>query len=154
MVDAQLWTARFDFGGCLPHGNLRSVRRAEGQNVDDALQSAGCAGLVACSVDGFLGGDVGNEGDVGRRVRGPAEVERDVGKGERRAWNAMRSGIIFRRKWWKDLVARARKARARAGGGAERVAEALQIVRNLPPAGLSTRNVDSSEGGSFTCLRV
>ena len=154
MVDALLRTAHFDVGGCLPHGDLRGVRRAEGQNVDDALQSAGCAGLVACSVDGSFGGDVGDEGDVGRRVRGPAEVERDVGKGERRAWDAMRSGIIFRRKWWKNLVARARKARARASGGAERVAEALQIVRNLPPAGLSTRNVDSSEGGSFTCLRV
>ena len=129
MVDALLRTAHFDVGGCLPHGDLRGVRRAEGQNVDDALQSAGCAGLVACSVDGSFGGDVGDEGDVGRRVRGPAEVERDVGKGERRAWDAMRSGIIFRRKWWKNLVARARKARARASGGAERVAEALQIVR-------------------------
>ena len=154
MVDARLRTARFDVGSCLPHGDLRRVRRAEGQDVDDALQSADCAGLVARSVDSFFGGDVGEEGDVGRRVRGPAEVDRDVGKSERRAWDAMRSGVILRRKWWKNLVARARKARARASGGAERVAEALQIVRDFASGGVVDAERRLVGRRKLTCLKV
>ena len=131
-------------GGARCGGDLRGFRRAEGKDVEKALQRAGSARFADC----FVGGQLGSECDVGGRERRFTQVE-IVLADEGRAKMTIRLRVFFRWKWRKNLVRRSGEARARAAGGAEGVAESLQIVKDCcPRRSLSTRSVDTSEGGS------
>ena len=142
-----------DVSGRLSHRNLRGFERAKGQGVEDALQRADGTGFVKHFVNRFAGSYVRDEGYVGRRVRSPAEVDRDVGKGERGAWNAVRPAVTFSWKRRQDLVGWTRKALAGASGSAERVAKSLQVVKFFASGGNCRRRASTRrKAEARTCL--
>ena len=128
---------------------MEPLSLAEGEDVKKALQRAGSAVLADC----LVGGQLGSECDVGGREGYFTQVE-VVLADEGRAEMTIRLRAFLRWKWRENLVRRSGEARARAAGGAEGVAESLQIVKDCcPRRSLSTRSVDTSEGGSC-CLKA
>ena len=125
-------------GGARCGGDLRGFcgRRAEGEDVEKALQRAGSARFADC----FVGGQLGSECDVGGREGRFTQVE-VVLADEGRAEMTIRLRVFLRWEWRKNLIRRSGEARARATGGTEGIAESLQIV--VAPGGVCRRGAST-----------